>query len=745
MLTGPAALAQVPFDMTPELYLRETPVERPEPEPVPPVEIPTSASTKLEKHILPQTGIRFEGEVGTRAFDVYLTPEQAGAPAHLELSLLNSIVVAPEYSELVVTINGTELAATPIAYVDGPSPIAIEVPPGVLTTGRNRIEIAANQRHRTDCSVSSTYELWTEIHGTGTVLELQGEKLGRIAQLDQLPAIGLNANGATELRFFVPQLDIPEARTAALRLAQHLALALKAPAVEITLIEDFEEMPATGALTIILGTAGSLPEPVAELSGQAGSGPLAGVVGQESLPNTIVVSGPDWGAVEVAARSIGALAQPPDGNLGGMRVDLADAVPVITGRSIIPLSELGVDTVEFNGRRYHTALRFALPADFYANMYSEAELFLDAAYSAAVLPGSQLDIYVNGQIAAVVPFLRLEGGTFRNSRLRIPMTNFRPGINELHVETILLTGEDEICPPGLSGRAAPRFLFSADSQLAFPEFGRIAQYPDLSALAGTGAPYADGVGVPIALAGGDSSVRSAMMLLSRLALSSGRVIETTVVDAQALNPAENALIVGPMTALPSDLLARGRIVGLDATGAVPVLGSGEDALERWQESAGVSSNNVVERFQNWLADQLDLAPENFWLFRRADGAYLPQSPDAVVLSQAYQPQGGVWTLLTIPDGQMFAEATARLVSADAWNQVAGRISAVAPEDEEVLVLQPRNRMLVRTEPLSFTNMRLIAANWLSTNVLGYAVVLGIAAVLLTSATSLLLGQGRRRK
>jgi hypothetical protein len=230
-----------------------------------------------------------------------------------------------------------------------------------------------------------------------------------------------------------------------------------------------------------------------------------------------------------------------------------------------------------------------------------------------------------------------------------------------------------------------------------------------------------------------------------MALSSGQIVEATVVGAELLSAEANALIVAPMPALSSELLSRGHVVELNAGGDVPVLGTGEDALERWRQSSGATSTDIIETFRNWVADQLNLAPENFWLFRRADDAYRPQSPYAAILSQAYQPEGGVWTMLTIPDAETFVASTARLVSPEMWQQVSGRLSAIAPDDQAVLALQPRQRTLVPTQPASFANMRLIAANWLSTNVLGYAVLLAIVAVVLTLATSLLLGWGRRKR
>ncbi|WP_417580876.1 cellulose biosynthesis cyclic di-GMP-binding regulatory protein BcsB [Pelagibacterium sp.] len=741
------AFSQVPFDMSPELNLQVMPSE---PEVAPPTSIGPVAPTPdiptgLNRRILLQTGIRFEGEIGTRAFDFYLTAAQAAAPANLDMSVLNSIVVAPEYSEFTVTLNGTDLGTMPIAYAIGPADIRLSVPEGVLASGRNRIAFTADQRHRTDCSVESTYELWTEVYSAETVLELDGVGLGRLESLGELPAIGLGENGATQIQFFIPQIDTKEASTAALRLAQYLALALKTPAVDITLTDTLADIPRSGMLTVMVGTADALPAQLSDMAEQAAGEPVAELSARAELPNTLVVSGPDWAAIETATRMLVPAAQDGRADLGGMRSDLPDSVPVISGRTSVALSELGVETLAFNGRRYHTALRFALPSDFYANMYSEAELVLDAAYSSSVLPGSQLEIYVNGQIASVVPILRTDGGAFRMSRLRIPMTNFRPGINEMYIETVLLTDEDTICPPGLSGRAPARFLFSADSQLAVPDFGRIAKYPSLSALAGTGAPYVGANGVPVLVAEGPSSLQAAMMLMSRLALSSGMVIEADVVSEAALDPGAAAILVGPMGNLSPEILNRGRVVELDASGSLPVIGTGENALERWQEATGVSSGNMFENAQNWIAEQLNLAPENFWLFRRDDGAYLPQSRDAAVLSQVAQPEGGIWTMLTIPNDEAFVAATRRMISPANWQQVAGRVSAIGVEDETMLVLQPRSTILVPTQPLSFSNLRLVAANWMSTNVLGYALLLAGAVIFLTIATSLLLRAARRTK
>lgn len=774
-----AAQAQIaPFDMSPELSQRTTPqrpVETPAlqlpqesptapgveqapalppvtlpPADIPPADLPDNETVdtipmeaELSRYFLPGDGIRLEGEAGRQALDVYLTEAQAMAPATLDLEVLNSILVAPEMSRLGVSVNGTSLTNVPVAFANQPTVLSSDIPQGVLNPGLNRFEFTASQRHRTDCSVTSTYELWSDLYSANSRLSFANPSLGALQSISDLPAIGMTPEGETNLRFYVPGIGTPEGGSAALNLVQHLALATRAASVDVVLLDAPDADGSSGVLTVILATASELPQAAESLSERAIEGPLLAFLPADIAPNTLVVSGPDWADIAVAIASLGE--DQAGGDRTRSRVDLPDNVPLIEGRRTLALSELGVQTVQFNGRRYTTDFRFAMPADFYASMYSEAELILDAAYSAAVLPGSELDVYVNGQIAAVFPVLRTDGGTFRNSRLRIPMTNFIPGVNRMHIEIILQTREDEICGPGASGRAAERFLFSSGSQLAFPDFGRMATFPDLRAMAGAGAPYAGAEPVQILVADDTVSMRSSMMLLARVALSAGEAVSVTRVAQDGLDPVNPAFVVGPLPQLEPSVRERGQVIdpqGIDFSSTRNI----DDALDEWRRSASATDQSLWEQAQQWFADRFDLQPDNFWLIRRADGAYVPQSRQGAILSQSVQAEGGVWTYLTIPDAEGFNAAVDRLMTPEIWWQVDGRVSAIGPDDESLLVLQPRDIHLVATQPWTLGNLRLVAANWLSTNVLVYALALGLAAVLLTMATTLMLNErGGRHK
>ncbi|WP_221724300.1 hypothetical protein, partial [Ochrobactrum sp. SFR4] len=66
------------------------------------------------------------------------------------------------------------------------------------------------------------------------------------------------------------------------------------------------------------------------------------------------------------------------------------------------------------------------------------------------------------------------------------------------------------------------------------------------------------------------------------------------------------------------------------------------------------------------------------------------------------------------------------------------------EKQSVENLPVQNIVFLSTQPLSFTNIRLITTNWLSSNALSYVVLLMIALVALGLSTSTMLSRFGRR-
>lgn len=115
------------------------------------------------------------------------------------------------------------------------------------------------------------------------------------------------------------------------------------------------------------------------------------------------------------------------------------------------------------------------------------------------------------------------------------------------------------------------------------------------------------------------------------------------------------------------------------------------------------------------------------------------------MSQTRRREGGIWTLLTANDSATMRSGTERLSIVSNWRQVAGRVSALEPNAERLTVLHSNNPTIIETQPLSLTNLRLVAANWFSGNLLYFAGAIALVGVLLMAATSFVLTQLGRRQ
>ncbi len=147
-------------------------------------------------YLVPEKSLQLKGEIEQRSWSIYLTPEQAAAPAKLNIGYQNSIVVAPEISRLAVTINDMPVYNNPINSPEQVSDRVLDIPPGILKAGINLVRFRVDQRHRTDCTIDSTFELWTEIDPARTFLTFGAGGMKRLSRLDDIRAIGVDEKGA---------------------------------------------------------------------------------------------------------------------------------------------------------------------------------------------------------------------------------------------------------------------------------------------------------------------------------------------------------------------------------------------------------------------------------------------------------------------------------------------------------------------------------------------------------------------
>lgn len=720
---GPALAQPAPFDMSPESGRVEPAPAVPDETVSPPLEALQPAG--FARYILPSGNLRLTGEEAKEGVVVYLTAAQAAAPAALSFSFINALVVAPEISNLGVRINQTDIGTTSIASSAAASSVTLDIPAGTLRPGANTIEFRASQRHRTDCTVESTYQLWTEIAADKAQLVFEGDNLAPITQLADLGAVGVDAAGHTTLRLIAPDLADPTARAAVLRLVQQIGLALRTPKLSVIIADAPSAAREPGVLDVAVMPSSQLLPEMRAATAQAGAGPLAAMLPMPSGASTLVVSGPSWNAVASAGDALlSAAPASPD----RPRFDLPNPLPLMEGNASASLASLGVDRLEFNGRRYTTRLQFELPSDFYAYRYGELELVLDAAYSSDVLPGSEIDIYTNGEIASATPLLRTDGGMLKDTRIRIPMTNLRPGRNEAMLAVNLLTRSDAVCNPGWTGTAPARFVLSSNSDLRVPEYARATAVPDLQVLTGSGWPYGDGGAVPLVVGDDSDSFAAAMMFATRIATASGKVISFAPRQQADLAPDADAFLVMPISAMSPLTLARS---GIGNAAAVSAQNSDDALLDRFKVG---EAQGPFSALAAWLRAAVGLDIADLRLTPPPDLPYTSPT-DAVTISQVRQPEGGVWTLLTSTSGSALQAGTERLIDTPKWRAISGRISTLSPGEDNVTTIAANAVSIIVPQPLSPLNLRRVAANWFSGNILYFALAVLAGAVLLMLITS----------
>lgn len=796
-ICGPGSLpllAQTtPFDMSPErqrLDIPERPVRTPAPAapapaapaapaptpaappapaapaaPAPTVRAPEpvvpaapSPPRMTRRPLVPFEAMSLAGETDERAWAVTLTQEQAAATARLSVGFRNAVVVAPEISRLEVFINGELVIDTPVGVSDRTGIVTADLRPGLLRSGANLVRFRAEQRHRTDCSIQSTYELWTEIDQSATFIAFEGPDAGRLHRIGDIGALGVDTAGVTSIELVVPSLGQPAITAPMIRLAEGLALIAGMPNQEVRVRTGAPGAPVDGPgrLSVALGTAPELGAVLAALPDGATSRPLTGFIDDPRLGNsTLVVTGPTWEAVEIAIEGIvGTVDRTPGADRAALSMQSArmPEPPVIASATSLTLAQLGVRTHEFAGRRFRTDFAFGLPADFYATAYGEVSLLLDAAYSAEVLPGSHIDVYVNDNIAATVPITSEGGAILRHLPISVTMQHMKPGANVITLEAVLMTAADAACLPGATALGESRFVLFDTSELVVPRYARIGQEPNLAALAGMGFPYdADAQPLPTLIGGGQpETLSAAATLLARLSVAAGRPIAIDSVMSPAGIGNGPALFIGPISQMPPGVLTT---VGLpealrsdwSATPQrLPTLDQGgtdtRESFERWRDRLAEGGwRGQVSSFEDWLVRNFDISLGTLRLMPGVQTEFTPPAGASLIIAQNVAPGGvGAWTMIAAPSETQLDEGIRAVTTAERWRQIDGSISTYQAATGTIESREIGAFRFLETQPLSIGNMRLVAANWLSDNILAFSALLLLSSVLLGLSTIVLL-------
>ncbi|WP_421399626.1 cellulose biosynthesis cyclic di-GMP-binding regulatory protein BcsB [Agrobacterium fabrum] len=724
--------------------------------------VPASASSlnadSRRRYILPYEKLSLSGEIDRRQWSIYLTPEQANAAVSLNIGYQNAIVVAPESSNFQVSLNNVALDAARIEAPDSEGNVSLKIPPGVLQVGSNVVTLGVQQRHRTDCTIQSTYDLWTDVNPANTYIGFNSDVAGSFANIDDIQATGPDGKAMTSIEIVAPALGNPAFADSLLRLSQALALRTQMPNQTIRFVTAPSTERKAGTLTVFVGTAREIAGVAGALPPEASAGAFAGF-GNAGPGNSspLFVTGPTPQAVQSAIETLFSSISRTSGaqrTTFSTRSWHAPDVPLVMSDRRIALSELGLQSTEFSGRRFRNEFYVGMPADFYASAYGEASLLLDAAYSSQVLPGSHVDIYVNDQIASTVPISNNGGGIFRHLPINVTMRHFKPGPNKVTLEAVLMTAQDQACAPGAPASATPRFALFDTSEIHIPNYAQIGRKPDLAAMAGAGQPYRTGGPVALSLDRFDTDTMSAAAtLVSRLASVSGHPIEIETVASPLVIGDRDALFVGTISQFPQALISQFNLVPSSqiswkmGTGVQVPAQNSDTLFNDWRERVdGGIWEGQVSSFEEWMKRNFDLSSDTLRFLPAAEQPYAPPGNVSFMLAQGLSPSGeGVWTLATAPTSAELLEGMQAMTRENRWRDVTGRVAAYDAAAEKIETVDVARPNLYATRAFSLSNWRLIAANWLSSNVLSYSLAfIGFVSLLGFATFVMLRMMGRHR-
>ncbi|TCR75601.1 cellulose biosynthesis cyclic di-GMP-binding regulatory protein BcsB [Rhizobium sp. BK376] len=731
----------------------------------------------------------FNGESASSEYPFYALPAEIAGATKLVLTLQTAISAAPERSQLRVFVNDQELGSVHLTAGDAHR-VEFNVPNGLIQPGYNAVSVLVEQKHRVDCSIDATYELWTQIDPERSGFVFSGATRSDAASMPDLIALGGIANGRTPIRGHLVQgadsVDID--RTTSVIQSLSIIGSFDRPTVKLT--HDVSNEPG---IDVVVGTYGTVRDIVGDDATRNLKDGISVRSSSDGNRKMLLVTGRSASDVDAAVTLLTAEAekQQHDGTPQGLRALTNMKGRLLDPNSQVPLRNLGFITQPFSGRLYKEQVNFSMPSDFYPGDYSALVLHLNAQYAAGLSKDAELVVRANNEVVSDIPLGAGKSGLIRDQRLPIPLNKLRPGENTITFEARLPSAADVVCDPVANLQERPRLLISGDSFLEIPNFARVGRYPDIAALVSGSSLKSKGnsaAPLPVFVPRLNSpALDTAASFLAKMAYSSGHVLSVDITpvmpDAQqptvmafgsygdlppemteklgldlegfaaganlgaasasnaaaqstALAPAVAAQIQAPALDAASD----GHSFATDAETSLPV-----DRITRIAGRLAQKAGQGIDRVTHFAAQTLSTLPFNLpgtTAARRSH--YQPAAKASFMIAQSEVDPGGAWTVITAPTNAQLNEGLDTVMGRTTWSRLNGSIQSFSASGEVVDQVDPQRVGLFQTQAATIGNLRLVVAGWFSNHVWEYTLAQIGAAIMLGISTFLLLKLGRNR-
>lgn len=560
-----------------------------------------------DKRVIPLSNLRddqpdvtLNGETETVVLRAVLPPVVGLTSAVLALTYENGIDILPEKGAMSVFINGSPVADLPLSAFRGPVNASITLPGSLIRPGENQIVFQTSAQHRAICTVRGTYDLWARVNlaaSSLTLLSDGGVPEPDLAMMRQLLASADRAREPLAILYPGSEIDADHLGWGAMAAQSYgLLLGDRTPRVVAVPVpakpaggaaQTLESLPLPGGKNILIGTRDRVAPILGEARAAAITGPFLAVYPLPAAGDgtgggfVAVASGRTQQEVDQAVMRLSDVTRPLPTQSAMIVADAAaPATPPpapVQAEGRYRLSELGFQTVQHSGYRYTGHFGLTLPAGF-APVSDRSILFhVNGAFEGNLGPGAVLNVRVNGKSAGAMEVDKRSSGVIENGEMPLPMALFRPGSNLIEVEAELPPAGGTDC---VFAVRRPTFTLLDSSSIEIPGFARLVTLPNLRGFANTAFPYggiAGGEAAPpfdLVVVGRDPAWSgAAWSLTAKLAQRAGDLMAVVPYTGWDGAPNDNALIVGPVAALPQAVfatapLAADRLAGLLEAGSL---------------------------------------------------------------------------------------------------------------------------------------------------------------------------------
>ncbi|MGP9789296.1 cellulose biosynthesis cyclic di-GMP-binding regulatory protein BcsB [Roseinatronobacter sp. NSM] len=643
------------------------------------------------------TAARISGERQIVAFDLYVSTPSSHR--QLQLFTQSSIDLLPERSSMRVMLNGQDIGVVGLGNFEGFEGGRVDIPEGVLSVGRNLVQIEFRQGHRIFCGPEASFGLWTDIDLARSGLLVRETQNGIDADDFMMAFAAQAASGdPVEMR----GLDRLGPQAAEWR--QHLMRSFNQTFLGSPVAFRFSDYwtveqhdRALARITILAAPSGRVSYEI----GGDGAYVMVLEVGPDTRPQNVLTA-------------IAQLAPQP----------MASRAPLIAPEQDVPLSAFGVQTESFSQRYARRDYPFRLPDDWLVLTAAKARLNFDYIYAEGLPRESMLLISVNGEAIRLLP-LRDEGGQLISKfPIDFEARLLQPGSNRMTFE-LMVPGD----PPDLPCPVVERpFLQISDTSTLNVPYSPSMAIPDMDLAFGALTP--------------DSIRRNEM---TARAFSDADILTLSAALARShadMRPATLHLIsVDDLGSVPAGNHRADRRLLEDIVLTVPELpGASGDAMagatddpfqRRRQQDSGLSAgfgqafSTAWDRVSDslaWVKDRIFPSSGeqlNQWLANRRGQAVLfhldPARPDEI------------W-MLRSPDSDINAIAHAFAAARVSGAGPRGQVSILGHQGAWQNWIAPDRRPLL-LEPWSLRNFRYAMGNFVSARPIFFTLMIIFLALL----------------